>query len=210
MFFSKRRNLHNDIESDPFRFLQRHVLTAAGVGRIGFDKTAGVSFHLNEFSVKNNKSFVTLERPGSSSGSNLHGYWVPQGDSCVIPARPDRDRIVFTPDFTGCSIRVDKMKNGDFKVYHVQGGNGRLDKEYLSKNHEEGMVAKMDYSDYSVSETGRCFAFLHYQDEGGWRIYAQKQAGLGIGMYRDEVKVNGPFFTTGIMIIDFEEPKTPQ
>ena len=171
---SKYRNLHAEIMSNPLMFLARNVVTGIDLG----PKQAGpATFYLKEFASKKDLSFVTLTVSGS--GTALTGYWVPQGGHCVIPENPGTNGIVFTPDFSGCSIKVDKLRSGEFKVYHVQGGSNYAQTEYLSKDHGQGQVASMDFDDYGARLEPRCFAFLHYDANDGWCIYSQRHTGMG-------------------------------
>ena len=104
-------------------FIQQNFMTAFRIG-VGGVPAGGALFDLHHHMV-NRHQFVTLEiwtmMPLNSDEIPLISYWVPQGGSCLVPARPART-YVFTPDFSGCSILVDQIDPNWYKVYHVQGG----------------------------------------------------------------------------------------
>ncbi|MGC8532911.1 MAG: hypothetical protein ACP5M1_12820 [Acidiphilium sp.] len=123
----------------------------------------------------------------------LMAYWVPQGGSCVVPAAPGGRRLVFTPDFSGCAILVDQLNAGNYRVYHVQGGAGHLNNEYLNPihNHGLGLAGAMTFDDYGTAAQPRGFAFLKFE-AGRWWIYQQRQTGVGLGWVGGQLVPIGP------------------
>ena len=121
------------------------------------------------------------------------GFWVPQGGSCVVPANPGAVSFVFTPDFSGCSILVDQIDAGQYRVYHVQGGANYLQNEYLGAHdgHGLGLAGSMTFDDYGDAALPRGFAFLKYEN-GRWWIYYQRQNGVGINYGNGHFRAVGP------------------
>lgn len=172
-------------------FLKHNFLTAV---RLPPTPASRARFDLNHHFV-NQQHVVTLDRwtAQSSDENPILGYWVPQGMSCAIPARPGTTNYVFTPDFSGCSILVDQLNANSYRVYHVQGGANYLQTEYLNSpySHGLGLAGSMVFDDYGTSGAPRAFAFLKYE-AGRWWIYCQTQNGIGLGFNNGRFLAMGP------------------
>lgn len=135
------------------------------------------------------QAHLTYWSAASRTDGQLLGYWVPQGGYCDIPKASARRPFVFTPDFSGCSLLVDQIDDETYRVYHVQGGSGRLQPEYYARHASAprrlGLAAAMTFGDYGhgcgdrfaegqVRTERRGFAFLKYE-QGRWWIYFQGQ-----------------------------------
>lgn len=179
------------------------------------------AFDLTQHTV-NGQQIVTLDifnpllaMPGGFHEAPISAYWVPQGRSCTIPVTPTLSTFVFTPDFSGCSILVDQITPSRYCVYHVQGGIGHLNAEYLNigRNHGLGLAGAMAFEDYGNPAAPRAFALLKHE-QGRWWIYYQSQNGVGIGYNNGQFNLMGPQTVRGggkIPIADLrrEVPRTP-
>lgn len=160
------------------QFLKQHFITAIRM----FGYTAGAAPFDLYYHYNSNPKIVTLDSTNMSNDElPLFGYWVPQGDSCVIEAHPSIRKYVFTPDFSGCSILVDQISSSSYRVYHVQGDSNYLQSEYINSSHSHGLglAGAMTFDDYGTSSTPRGFAFLKYENKRWW-IYYQRQNGVGL------------------------------
>ena len=179
---SDENDFKYSIMSDPMKFITNNVMTAIGFNAVhGPNPRTGPNvFYLKKLETIGNVNYIALSLKGTNTG--LSGYWVPQGGSCLVPATPNAGCIVFTPDFSGCSIQVDMISEGLLNIYHVQGGKRNYENEYLCKNHGLGRVVSMSADDYGNIDNPRGFAFLHYSASEGWRIYGQRQIGRGFSI----------------------------
>jgi hypothetical protein len=99
-------------------FIKHNFMTAAGIARLDGGH-APFDLHHDIFMGTHVVRLAAWSM--ESSEVPLLGYWVPQGDSCLISAAPGARAYVFTPDFSGCSIFVDQINRDYYRVYHVQG-----------------------------------------------------------------------------------------
>lgn len=118
----------------------------------------------------------------------IEAIWCPQGGSVEIPVVSTGANYVFTPDFTGCSLLVDQIKDDTYKVYHVEGGKFHF--QYLNKDHGIGFAGGLGDGDYFKNAGDGAFAFVRYEDQRWW-IYYQKKSGLGIGDKKGQFVVQG-------------------
>ncbi len=170
-------------------FLRHNFTTAVGIAPM----RAGESPFDLHHSLVERQHVVRLDAWSPQSDEQpLLGYWVPQGGSCSVPRNPGHRGFVFTADFSGCSILVDQMGVDEYRVYHVQGGAGYLESEYLDQpDHGLGLAAAMTFDDYGDAAHPRGFAFL--KNEGGrWWIYYQRQNGVGLRYAAGEYTAMGP------------------
>ena len=126
--------------------------------------------------IANSHSIDCLEpHHGGAKDPVIQAYWVPQGQSLDIPLHPNEGepRYVFTPDFSGCSMEVDRINAHTLKVYHVEGGKEQA--QYVDQNHGWGNAASMPPAAYGTAAQPRGFAMMTYQD-GVWQILHQSQA----------------------------------
>ena len=184
-------------------FLQHNFLTALGIaplvaGHALFDLVHHLvqGQHiviLRDVNPLNPAQIPAQEMP-------IFGYWLPQGGSCLIPANPGGLRtVVFTPDFSGCSIMVDQIDANNYRVYHVQGGANYFQAEYLNnplRNNILGLAASMTSDDYGNADQPRGFAFLKHE-QGRWWIYMQRQTGVGLGWNQGQLAPIGPQLPRG-------------
>ena len=194
-------NWNRFFNAEPKGYLQEHFMTAVGIRRLA---PGPQSFDIHHQVVQGYKiARVDAWDASSRDDEPLDGYWVPQGQSCLIPRVATQSRHVFTADFSGCSILVDQVSPNQYRVYHVQGGSSYIYQEYLEAtqySHGLGLAAAMTFGDYAAAcnacktlcgrEQTRGFAFLKFES-GRWWIYVQGQNGVGI-YYR-----NGQFALTG-------------
>jgi hypothetical protein len=111
------------------------------------------------------------------TGNPIAAYWLAQGKHIDIPKQNPSADFVFTPEFTGCKIYVDDLNNTTFRVYHIQVSHEST--EYTNKNHGNGQIAALKFSDYGVDNDvarTRATAFLYYTNNQ-WHIYCQKLGG---------------------------------
>jgi hypothetical protein len=197
------RNISNDFLADPTTFLGTRAISAVMIDDIS---KAPLTAGLNNFTMKrhisNRHRLVCLERHEDDPKSPLiRAYWVPQGESCRIPVHPkNHDTYVFTPDFSGCSIRVDQLDKDSYTVWHVTGGDGKMANEYDSHaDHKRswGNVAQMNPEHYGTAAQPRGFALLNYRD-GAWKILHQSvDSHEGVGKIRGELQVRDPQVVSG-------------
>jgi hypothetical protein len=199
--------------SDTKVFLQNNFLTALGIpplfsGHAMFD----LVYHflkgqhiviLRYVHLGNQDQYPDKEGP-------IFGYWLPQGGSCLIPVNPRSLRtVVFTPDFSGCSIMVDQIDANNYRVYHVQGGGTYFQDEYLNdplRKDGLGLAASMRPNDYGDADQPRGFAFLKHE-QGHWWIYMQKQTGVGLGWNQGKLTPIGPQVPRGgarVLVADLQ------
>ncbi len=177
-----------DFRSNTLRFISDNFMTAVGISGVN---EGSCPFNLNKHTVEGN-TVIRLSAWAATAGENpLLGYWVPQGGSCVVPAEPGARQFVFTPDFSGCYIRVDQVDGANYRVYHVQGGGNYMQTEYSSKDHGRGLAGSLDFSDYGDDDKPRAFAFLKFEG-GAWQIYFQKQNGVGLSFNNNVFTAMGP------------------
>lgn len=174
-------------------FIGQHFFTATGItifkkGISYFDlkrhqkDTAGNSIDIVTLEDWSAPLSITQGKP-----SPLMGYWLPQGQNIDIPAvpAPTDPSFLFTADFSGCSFMVDKLTADTLRVYHVQGGSNYMQTEYLDARHDHGLgqCAAIKVEDYGNDKSPRAFIFMKYDHKAstpGWRIYTQKQYGIGM------------------------------
>lgn len=188
-------------------FVNRYYLTAAGISAT---TAAGPNlFMLKQHTQDNRKNKInvaTLEIWSVTSANfpshlpienrpffPLKGFWAPQGNNIKIPVKPGPSdpKFVFTPDFTGCSMIIDKIDRGNYQVYHVQGGNkggssegnhtSYMDLEYNTEDHGLGLVYSKKFDGYGTASNPRAFIFMKYDlTIEKWCVYIQSQNGLGV------------------------------
>lgn len=174
----------------PRGFLRHNFLTAV---RYPGHAAGAARFDL-EHHLVGGSHVVTLDPAGQPYADEpLKGFWVPQGDSCIVPNNPGVGNYVFTPDFSGCSIVVDQISIGEYRVYHVQGGANYFQSEYLRGPHDHGLglAGSMTFDDYGSPDAPRGFAFMKHEG-GRWWIYYQQQNGVGLAYNSGEFHAIGP------------------
>ncbi|MCX8565599.1 MAG: hypothetical protein ON057_000326 [Glomeribacter sp. 1016415] len=115
-------------------------------------------------------------------------YWLPQGGYVDIKIRPDKSKIneplyLFTPDFSGCALVVDKKDDDYYRVRHVEGDKEDTQYNKLPEpDRSMEKVAAMEYKDYGYYKeknldiaNGQGFAYMSFDDKDGWKIHAQSQ-----------------------------------
>ncbi len=176
-------------------FIRQNLMTAAGMTAL---PAGPVQLDLQHHLVgADHVVRLDASRPLSADEGPLTAWWVPQGAACVVPKSPGPRAFVFTPDFSGCSILVDQIDASYYRIYHVQGGEHHLQREYLSGTqgaHGLGLAAAMTFDDYGTHAEPRAFAFLKFESDRWW-IYVQGQRGVGLGY------VNGRFIPMGAQTI---------
>ena len=172
--------LNQEFRTDTAQFIATYFMTA--VGFPGLDP-GQAPFNLHRHTVDGNVIARLAPWNGLAGELPLFGYWVPQGGSCLVPATPPGNRLfVFTPDFSGCHIRTDRIDDANYRVYHVQGGGNYMQEEYLDVRGEDDVLAgQLNFEDYGTDDLPRAFAFLKYEDDR-WHIYFQRQNGVGLGL----------------------------
>jgi hypothetical protein len=176
--------------ADTQGFIRRNFMTAVGIGVL---QSGHAPFDLHHHLVNGNPVVRLDAWSPHCTEVPVLGYWVPQGGSCLIPANPGVRAYVFTPDFSGCSILVDQIDAGQYRVYHVQGGAYHLRDEYLGSRdrHGLGLAGAMTFDDYGDAARPRGFAFLKYENRRWW-IYYQRQNGVGLGYHHGQLVALGP------------------
>lgn len=155
------------------------------------------------------KPFSNQKRVGqyikkTTNKFSINAYWLPQGGHTNIPIIPTENQPhhVFTPDFSGCLLIIDKLKNGnEFKVYHVS-GEKNIKSQYTDKrNPEDIKVTEISPRDYMDSDDLMlAFIFMKYEARSNgkkWHIHIQKQEGAPIGNILGELTLNGPIYPRG-------------
>ncbi|WP_052130586.1 hypothetical protein [Erwinia typographi] len=187
--------LNNKFSNSTIDIMKNNFLTAVRLDRL----LAGPNnFDLNHHFVNKKFNIMTLDPPGMSTP--LEGYWVPQGQSCVIPANPGTRKFVFTPDFSGCSLMVDQIDRDKYRVYHVQGGSNYYKEEYEQNKHGLGLAASMVFNDYGDANAPRAFALMKFE-HARWWIYYQYQYGIGINFSNERFNTIGPQTVRGFHAI---------
>ncbi len=168
-----------DFRVNTITYIADKFMTAVGIVPI---EAGPAAFDLHRHTIDGNP-VIRLAQWNADNEMAIMGYWVPQGSSCIVPVVPNPARaFVFTPDFSGCAIRVDQIDGANYRVYHVQGGGTYMEDEYTNGPHDHGrgLAGQLDFEDYGTDLLPRAFAFLKYQD-GGWKIFHQSQNGIGLG-----------------------------
>jgi hypothetical protein len=163
-------------------FLETYVMSAIGIEVMAPGPSA---FNLQSHELGKQKAAQLGGWQPNSGQRPIHGYWVPQGDSCLISAQPGIKEYVFTADFSGCSIVVDQIDANNYRVYHVTGGRNRLAQEYSNGRHGHGLgvAASMTFDEYGDAGAPCGFAFLRFE-QGRWWIYYQRQTGAQLGIQK--------------------------
>lgn len=201
-------NWNRFFAADEKGYLKEHLMTAVGMRWL---PPGPRQFDIHHEIVDGYK-IARLDAWDSSSRNDdpLSGYWLPQGGSCLIPRVANRSIYVFTADFSGCAICVDQINAHQYRVYHIQGGQHHLQREYLKAtrySHGLGLAAVMTFTDYSVThapykkgapagEQTRGCAFLKFEN-GRWWIYSQRQDGKGIAYNNGRYTLLGPQSVAG-------------
>lgn len=186
---------NNKFKVNEREFIKNYFMSSVGIGgRKGLD-SGEAGFSLRHYLVDkapviqlvSAKLFKDHELP-------LFGYWVAQGESCLIDVKPNIRKYVFTPDFSGCSLLVDQINEKSYRVYHVQARKGCLEKEYGTKldSHGLGLAGAMTSNDYQIEKNHRGFAFMMY-DKDRWWICYQCQNDIGFSISKE-----GKVFSQGI------------
>ena len=170
------RNVSQEMTRDPAEFLRTRAITGVMLSPpINPLPAAGArSFTVNR-RLANANSVACLEPyKGAAKDPVIRAYWVPQGQSVDIPLHPNQEepKYVFTPDFSGCSMEVDRMNAETLKVYHVEGGKEQA--QYVAQDHGWGNAASMPPTAYGSAAQPRGFAMMAYRD-GMWQILHQSQ-----------------------------------
>ncbi|KAA0015540.1 hypothetical protein F0A16_20250 [Salinicola corii] len=189
-------------------FIAQHFLTAAGISptlsagpNLFMLKRHTRDAHQNSIDVVTLENWSTtpdnysIQPVGEQPLFPLKGYWIPQGESAELPATPGPGdpKFAFTPDFTGCSLMIDKLNQESYRVYHVQGGHkgghggeapiSYMDIEYNNegRDHGMGLTYSSKFSDYGTESSPRAFIFMKYDlTLEKWCVYTQSQNGLGV------------------------------
>lgn len=186
-------------------------------------------FSIAESILDDTNKFYTLElthqRERINAGARKYAeyaYWAPQGGFVDIPMHPKdgEPNYVFTPDFSGCCLVVDKISDTTLRVRHVEGGKEEEQYNTLqAMDIGNGMVGNMLYDDYGIingHENSCGFAFMAYNG-GRWIIKWQSNVGTmkfvrkqlpGL-FYKNEcemalVTITPTVFATGNREIDVE------
>jgi hypothetical protein len=146
-------------------------------------------FSIAENTLNDASKFYSLELTNQRERVNAgarkyaeYAYWAPQGGFVDIPVHPrnGEPNYVFTPDFSGCCLVVDKINDTTLRVRHVEGGKEEVQYNTLQASEiGNGMVGHMLYDDYGIinGSENRCgFAFMVYSG-GRWVIKWQANVG---------------------------------
>tara|TARA_R110000787_G_scaffold49111_2_gene117834 strand:+ start:6020 stop:6628 length:609 start_codon:yes stop_codon:yes gene_type:complete len=182
-------NLNQELRANTLLFVSSKFMTAAGIAGL---EAGSAPFNLHKHTIDGN--VVARLAPWNANAGELPllGYWVPQGGSCLVPVDPGARIFVFTPDFSGCHIRVDQIDAGNYRVYHVQGGGNYMQTEYQQGPHDHGLglAGQLDFDDYGTAQLPRAFAFLKFENTE-WKIYYQSQNGVGLGFAEGVLRAIG-------------------
>jgi hypothetical protein len=178
-------------------------MTAAPVSQPGAEGMQQIQrdgqgrFCVAEYTTRSGESGFMLEtlaqakdlagRRGTGQPSPVEAFWAPQGGSVGIPARPGPNdpRLVFTPDFSGCTLTVEKIPGQDcYRVRHVEGNKTReqfTEVDRQGKQPGEVLIAAFAYYEYgNVSRPGvmstQSFAYMQH-DGQHWNIRWQGREG---------------------------------
>jgi Uncharacterized alpha/beta hydrolase domain (DUF2235) len=146
-------------------------------------------FSIAENTLNDASKFYSLELTNQRERVNAgarkyaeYAFWAPQGGFVDIPVHPrnGEPNYVFTPDFSGCCLVVDKINDTTLRVRHVEGGKEEVQYNTLQASEiGNGMVGHMLYDDYGIinGSENRCgFAFMVYSG-GRWVIKWQANVG---------------------------------
>ncbi|BBE10380.1 insecticidal toxin complex protein C [Mycoavidus cysteinexigens] len=173
----------------------------AGVGQVFL-------FSLSKYTVESGHSVVSLDMgnlvaesmemaSGGDGREFINAFWAPQGGYVDVPIHPSKEeaKIVFTPDFSGCSLMVNQIQKEGREFYrfrHVEGSKER--QQFFELNSKEewglGLAANMNYEDYGISqnqENTRGFAYAIYSEiTGNWVINWQGQSNVSSSLTLDK------------------------
>ncbi|XP_061718425.1 uncharacterized protein LOC133525987 [Cydia pomonella] len=172
------------------------VLTTSNFGKYPYDNIAMNRQHGALVNGGQGKfSFAELKHTDSQTkkvltvyalqvdGTGSYAYWLPQGRSIDIPARPKHGdaKFVFTPNFGGCSWTVTPTRYGKLRLRHVTGNNETYEFNNLDVNQKGGATTyALQYKDYGYIKEGNqyvenshAYAYMHYNN--GWKLHVQQK-----------------------------------
>lgn len=178
------------------KFLTDYFMSAVGMTPLD---AGSCPFNIHKHTIDGSTIARLAPWQATNGEMPIHGYWVPQGGSCLVPVDPGVRKFVFTPDFSGCAIRVDQIDAANYRVYHVQGGGNYMQTEYEQGPHDHGrgLAGQLDFDDYGDGQRPRAFAFLKHEDDA-WTIYFQKQNGTGLRYAEGTFMAVGPQTVRGV------------
>ena len=121
------------------------------------------------------------------------GLWLPQGESIELPTRGTPHRFVFTPELTGCNLYVDRMTNGNLRVYHVHMDHVEEQYGIPALFDEDRMIDRIHWEDYGVNgdmDQTRATLVLYFL-KGHWWVIVQKILGPPEGALGPYVHARG-------------------
>jgi hypothetical protein len=178
-------NFQNDLDSGP--------ITTQGIGAQaepalvhgGIIDFAVSRYSCSEGSARIVETLAEASRHGAARKcgvSSFPAYWLPQGKKLEIPETPgfDEPKLLLTPEFSGCSLVVEKLAHGKLQVSHVVGGKHHEQFEALDIRAERIASAFTFQGDYGKDpQIFQASAFMQHQ-AGEWKIHWQRISGSAL------------------------------
>ncbi|UCF06578.1 MAG: hypothetical protein JSV33_06000 [bacterium] len=187
--------LNNSLSANTLIFLQNHAVTTALLGahhpRLGvsnWDLMRSENYPADQGAIllPVPAGGVTLEDPA------LEAYWLPQGGHIEVPINNPAAPFIFTPEFSGCKLYVDKVwAQPYYRIFHIQCDHEAA--EYPA-NMRGDRLATIDSRDYGEAPSVdgpayphrigviRCTVLMYFVGGAGWSIYLQGLTGIGPGI----------------------------
>ena len=185
--------LNNLIDKNTLTFLEGHAVTTALLGVSDHRPRLGVSNYdfVRSENHPTDQGVILLPFNDSLTDSAISAYWLPQGSYIDVPITAPPAEFIFTPEFSGCKVYVDKV-GGNYRIFHIQcpheaveyPENLRGERTATVDSRDYGGVPSVDGPAYPsrISET-RCTVLLRFvKTENCWSIFLQGLTGIGPGV----------------------------
>ena len=171
--------LNNSLRNNVLNFLNNHPVETALLGHPQFQPGLGRSDYdlmrsENWGPADQGTVLIPMPAGGGRGDPAIHAYWLPQRGHVDVPRVAPPADFIFTPELTGCKIRVDRIGLNTYRVFHIQ--HEAVDYPAAVRGNCRITVdSSYDYPGY------RCAALLHFT-AGAWSIWIQELTGVvGVG-----------------------------
>lgn len=160
-------------------FLNAHPLETALLAHHLYQPAPGVSHYdlmrAEHWPADHGAILISMPAGGGRGDPPILAYWLAQRGHVDVPLVGPPATFIFTPELTGCKIRVDRIGLHTYRVFHMQHDPADYP-QALRGNCRVTVDSHVDYPG------GRCAALLHYDAATGWTIWIQQLTGVvGVG-----------------------------
>jgi len=157
-------------------FLGIHAVETALLGHHNFQPALGIS----DYDLMRSENWgladqgtilIPMPAGGGLGDPAIRGYWLPQRKFVDVPISSPPASFIFTPELTGCKIRVDRTSLDKYRVFHIQHESADYP-QHLRGNSMITVDSSYLYPHY------RCAALLHFNPGGRWSIMIQELTGV--------------------------------